>query len=113
MEPSTVGQAPKDVTANLPRPATPPAPGYLDQAQAMATQAYSTAATTASQAVGAVTGAVGTNQSGGGSETPATGEKLDAAKKGDERVDGMKDGAVEDYLRSQVPSVTNANQSKS
>lgn len=79
----------------------------------MATQAYTTATTTASQAVGAVTGAVGINQSGEASETPATGEGLDAAKKGDERVDEMKDEVVEDYLRAQVPSVSNANQRKS
>jgi hypothetical protein len=110
MEPSTVGQAPKDVTANLPRPVTPPAPGYLEQAQAMATQAYTTATTTASQAVGAVTGAVGINQA---SEALAKADDVEAAKKGDERVDGMKDEVVEDYLRSQVPSVSNANQGKS
>jgi hypothetical protein len=79
----------------------------------MAAEAYTTATTTASQAVGAVAGKVGVGQGGVASEVPTTGEGVDVVKKGDERVDGMKDEAVENYLRSQVPSTSASNQGTS
>jgi hypothetical protein len=66
----------------------------------------------ASQAVGAVTGVVGLGQGGLASEVPAKGEGVDVVKK-DQRVDGMKDEVVEDYLRSQVPSANASKQGKS
>jgi hypothetical protein len=71
----------------------------------MASQAYTTATSTAGQAVGAVTGAVGLGQGGVASEVPANGGGVDVVKK-DQKVDGIKDEVVEDYLRSQVPSAS-------
>ncbi|QDS77905.1 hypothetical protein FKW77_000721 [Venturia effusa] len=98
MEPSTVGQAPKDVSANLANSADPEAPGYLAQAQNMASQVVASAA-----------GAVGLGSTTGDKEKAGGGEE-EAQK--DKRVDGVKDEVVEEYLRTKVPSTDPTAQGK-
>lgn len=94
-EPATVGQAPKDVSANLPRAEDPPAPGYLAQAQ----QAASSAVGAASSAVGSLTGAVGGLGLGGKKEET---KDEPEEKKSDVKVDAASDDRVERFLQEQT-----------
>lgn len=97
VEPSTVGQAPKDVSANLPQPEEPPKHGMLDQAKQVADQAYVGAASV----VGSVVEAVGL---GGKSEEGEEGkEETGETNKGD-KVEGKEKGNVEEFLRNKYPS---------
>lgn len=86
-----MGQAPKDVSTNIPGSATPEAPGYLAQAQSMASQVVASAA-----------GVVGLSPATREKEGTVKGEGEKEVK--DERVDGLKDEVVEEYLRTKVPS---------
>jgi len=107
MEPATVGQAPKDISANLPQPEDPPAPSYLQQAQTLASQTYTKASETAGAAVGAVAGTVGIGKEG--SEGAGEKEKEDVGvKESDRKVDATEDKNVEEFLRSKYPSTAAA-----
>jgi hypothetical protein len=107
MEPATVGQAPKDISANLPQPEEPPAPSYLQQAQTLASQTYTKASETASAAVGTVAGTVGIGKEG--SEGAGEKEKEDVGvKESDRKVDATEDKNVEEFLRSKYPSTAAA-----
>lgn len=92
MEPNTVGQAPKE----HPMPSTEdaPAPGYLEQAKALAGQAYGTATSVGTSALAAV-GVVAKPE-----EEPVR-ERSEASPR-DSRIDDADPAQVEDYLRSRV-----------
>jgi len=96
VEPSTIGQAPKDVGAVLPPPEEPPRPGVLEQARQVVGQAYEATV----GAVEDVTEAVGIR---GKDQEPEVSEEVKEEKR-DERVDGAEDGNVEEFLRSKFPS---------
>jgi len=111
IEPTTIGQAPKDVRANLPSPEEPdpPAQSYLAQAQSVVVQATASA----SAAVGAVAGKVGIGKEASGEGEKEKGEGQGGEGKeevvGDEKVEGLGDEVVEEYLRSQYPSTHASN----
>ncbi|KAE9983019.1 hypothetical protein BLS_005036 [Venturia inaequalis] len=89
IEPSTVGQAPKDVQVHLPNSdgGSSQAPGYLAQAQNMAAKVVASAA-----------GVVGL----GGEEKKGAVKEEGRADVKDDRVDGVKDEVVEEYLRAKA-----------
>lgn len=101
VEPSTVGQSPKDAKANLPRPEEPEKPDVVEQVKQVAGQAYEGAAGVVSNAVGAV-------GSGGREEGDKVEEKEekggDKEVKRDEGGEGPEDGNVEEFLRRKYPS---------
>jgi hypothetical protein len=94
-EPATVGQAQKDISANLPRAEEQPAPGVLSQAQ--------NAASSAVASVGGLASAVSGMVLGGGKTEEAKAEKK---KPEDPRVDKVSDENVESFVRAQHPSTT-------
>jgi len=103
MEPATVGQAPKDVSANLPRAETPPAPSYMQQAQAAASQGLVSTTSAASAAAGAVASVLG-GKKATGEETIAPGDAK-GGKDGDAVAgDQINDEAVEGFLRGKYQS---------
>jgi hypothetical protein len=99
IKPSTVGQAQKDVSANLPRAESPPPPGMLQQAQTAASSAVGAAGV----AVSSITGAIG-GVSLGGSKAEEKSKPEEKAE--DPRVHEAKDEQVEDFLKAQYPSST-------
>lgn len=99
-EPTTVGQAQKDITANLPRAEEPPAPGVLAQAQSAASAAVGAAGA----AMSSITGAVSGLGLGGGKKEAAKEET--PAKAEDPRVDKVGDEKVEAFIQAQHPSTT-------
>ncbi|KAF2122486.1 CRAL-TRIO domain-containing protein [Lophiotrema nucula] len=101
MEPSTVGQAPKDVSI---KPEEPPAPGYLDQARQLAASATATVTSTVSSAAGTVGGYVG-----GGPKTEEKAElkipdKSPEQTDVDAKIDSKEDPTIEGFLRTQTGS---------
>ncbi|KAK3080389.1 hypothetical protein LTS18_001923 [Coniosporium uncinatum] len=93
MEPSTVGQAPKDVSIP-PLQYHSSGPTYIEQAQALPGQAYDVASRAATSAMAAV-GLGGQEQ-----EQPRKEHKLH--KKEDPRVDGLSDRTVEEFMRARM-----------
>lgn len=93
-EPNTIGQAPKEHPMPEPEPVEV---SYVDQAKEVAGQAYNTAASVGASALAAV--GYGSKQ-----ETQEPVEEQ-PKKPEDPRVDQAKDGNVEEFLRSQYPSV--------
>jgi len=98
MEPNTVGQAPKEHP--LPPTEEPPTPSYLDQAKAVAGQAYGTAASVGSSALAAV--------GLGGHKTEEATESRDESPRADPKVDAADASQIEEFLRSRNESGTNA-----
>ena len=96
VETATVGQAPKDVAALLPRPEEPPALTVVDQARMVVGRAYEATVNVVEE----VAEAVGVRGKGGEGEGKGDG----AEEKRDERVDGVEDGSVEEFLRSKFQS---------
>jgi len=96
VETATVGQAPKDVAAVLPRPEEPPWPTVVDQARLVVGRAYEATVNVVEE----VAEAVGVRGKGGEGEA----KEGDGEVKRDERVDGAEDGNVEEFLRSKFPS---------
>ncbi|KAF1984115.1 CRAL/TRIO domain-containing protein [Aulographum hederae CBS 113979] len=95
MEPSTVGQAPKDVgVQSAEPPAAETQPGYVEQAKEVAGNVYE-------GAVGGVTAAMGAVGLAG-AEKKKEDETPVVEDKGDERVDGMEGAKVEEFLRSKT-----------
>jgi hypothetical protein len=101
MEPNTVGQAPKDVPIPI---AEPPAPGYVDQAKAVAAQASSVITSTAASAAGAVTELVSGDSAKAEEKIETIPEKSAEQKALDAKIDQKKDPAVEGFLREQTTS---------
>ncbi|ORY15906.1 CRAL-TRIO domain-containing protein [Clohesyomyces aquaticus] len=100
MEPSTVGQAPKEV--NIVKDEGAPAPGYLDAAKAYAGQAAGMVTST----VGAVGGLVG-----GGGKTEMDGEeklvekeKSEEEKETERRIEEKANPVIEGFLREKTVS---------
>jgi hypothetical protein len=94
------------VSANLPQPAEPPAPGILAQAQSAAQSAVGTVSAAATTVAGTVTGALGGGHKEVGSAGDVVGEVADGLKgqKNDGLVDKLEDRHVEEFLRAQVDS---------
>ncbi|KIW00375.1 uncharacterized protein PV09_08085 [Verruconis gallopava] len=101
VEPATVGQAQKDISANLPRPEEAPASGVLQQAQA----AVAGVAGAASSAVASVTGAMSGLAVGVKKESTEDVEES-KDKLEDPKVDRAGDEKVEEYIKSQYPSTS-------
>jgi hypothetical protein len=104
MEPSTVGQAPKDVS--IPKEEAP-APGYLAQAKGLAGSAAGALTSTVGSAAGAVTGLV----SGGKTEEKAeekAPEKSPEQQAVDKEIDGKENPAIEGFLREKTTSTAPA-----
>lgn len=98
MEPSTVGQAPKDIVANV---STEPAAqqSYVGQATSAVGGAVSGALAVAGNVAGAVGGAVGLGHAAS-PETKTDADKPVAAKNEGGNVE-ISDRTVEEYLREQ------------
>lgn len=99
MEPNTVGQAPKEKP--LPEPEQPAAPGYLDQAKAVAASATAVVGSTVTSVADTVAGAVGV---GGKKEEEKVVEepvrsKSPEEKELDSKIDASHDKHVEAFLR--------------
>lgn len=101
MEPSTVGQAPKDVSV---KPEDPPAPGVIDQAKHVAAQASAAVTSTVGSAASTVAGLTGVAKTEEKTEEKAP-EKSPEQKDLDAKIDGKEDAAVEGYLREKNASV--------
>lgn len=97
MEPSTVGQAPKDVS--IPQE-EPPAPGYVEQAKQAATNVAQTVVGTAQQVVGMATGEPH-QQDAKKEKVP---EKTPEQKELEAKIDGKDAPVIEDFLRSKTSS---------
>lgn len=102
MEPSTVGQAPKDVSIPSEQP---PAQGYLAQAKGLAASATSAVTSTVGSAAGAVANMAG----GNGTKVEKTveqksPEKTAEQKEIEKKIDGTEDPAIEGFLRAQTES---------
>jgi hypothetical protein len=93
MEPSTVGQAPKDVSI---KPEEPPAPSYLDQAKQMAAQASAAVTSTVGSAANTVTGMVG------GKKEEHVEEKTSEQKAREAEIDGTENHVIEGFLREKT-----------
>jgi len=93
VEPSTVGQAPKDVSIP-PLQSESSAPTYMEQAQALPGQAYEAATSAATAAMAAV--------GLGGKEEEQPREEPKPQKKEDPRVDGLSDRTVEEFMRAKM-----------
>lgn len=98
MEPSTVGQAPKDVS--IPDQ-EPPAPGYVEQAQQVAGQAATAVTSTVASATSAVAGLVGGAKTEEKVEEKVP-EKSAAQKEMEAKIDGKEDPVIEGFLRTQT-----------
>lgn len=108
MEPSTVGQAPKDVSV---KPEEPPAPGYIDQAKQVAAQATAAVSSTVGTAASTVTSLV----SGSGEKSEEKAEektpkrvKSPEEKELDRKIDEQDEPSVEGFLRQQNTSKVEA-----
>jgi hypothetical protein len=100
MEPSTVGQAPKDVSI---RSEEPEAPGYLDQAKQVAAQASAVVTSTVESAAEKVAGLAGGSNTQKKVEEKIP-EKSPEEKEMEAKID-QKDGPViEDFLREKTSS---------
>lgn len=98
MEPGTIGQAPKDVSIPSPEP---PAPGYVDQAKSVATQASAAVTSTVGSAAGAVSNLVSGDKSEP-QQQPQPVEKTPEQKQLDAEIDAKAQPAVETFLREQA-----------
>ena len=104
MEPNTVGQAPKQIP--LPEREEPPAPGYLEQAQNVATHATGYVTSTVSSVAGVVTGAVSGNADKKEEVVEPAHTKSPVEQQLDRQIDTAKDQNVEVFLRKQNGSTT-------
>ncbi|KAK3077328.1 hypothetical protein LTS18_010568, partial [Coniosporium uncinatum] len=93
MEPSTVGQAPKDVSIP-PLQHHSSGPTYMEQAQALPGQAYDAASHAATSAMAAV--------GLGGQEQEQPKKEHEPHKKEDPRVDRLSDRMVEEFMRARM-----------
>jgi hypothetical protein len=98
MEPSTVGQAPKDVSIPTQEP---PAPGYVEQAQQVAGQAATAVTSTVASATSAVAGLVGGSKAEKEVEEKVP-EKSEEQKKMEAEIDGKDNPVIEGFLRTQT-----------
>lgn len=106
MEPGTIGQAPKDVSV---KPQEPPAPGYVDQAKQVATQATTAVTSTVGSAASAVTNLVGANGEKTEDKTVEKApEKSPEQKEMDKKIDEKSEPVVESFLREQNTSKVQA-----
>lgn len=98
-EPLTVGQAQKDVTADVGDQAPVPAPGYVEQAKG----AVSSVANGMSEAVGGVLGSVGIGSGAKTDEGVKGGEKVEVGKNAPVTpgTADLTDRSVEEFLRDQ------------
>ncbi|KAF2500130.1 CRAL/TRIO domain-containing protein [Lophium mytilinum] len=98
MEPSTVGQAPKDVS--VPPAEEPPAPGYLEQAKGAVGSAATAVTAAAGSAASAVAGVLPVGGKNTETKVEEVKEKTEEEKEQDRRVDAAKPEVVEGFLRS-------------
>jgi hypothetical protein len=110
IEPSTIGQAPKDHSANLPSASSDEAPApqsYMQQVQSAATTAYDATTSAAGTVTSKVKGALGGAPAEGdeanvekGSESAAGEVKSEEGKE----LPGLEDKHVEGFLRDKYSS---------